>query len=295
MPQSLLAVIHCHNPKDIQDETKGWSDMKISVENSSFFTFPCFGNINFDKLESEIRKRINNDETDSVRFIHEGLFILMTSMFNKLGDNVRYNKRHDGCSIWEMKTPDCSLAVFLKNGCLSYSVRVNTLNFQNQITSCYFSAIHMKSDFKSLLIRTMRDFAALIYECRELTYSFDIRDDIIPRGMYHTNGSWFSSEHEERILCPMHYYEGYIVFPIDCSEEPNDYDFVPNDWNTWVQEMGDIPNNKLSYCEALDICVDRCLAQLKSYNKQIDSLSPIIKAELESKLKQSKDEGADFT
>lgn len=259
--------------------------MEISVVNSSFFTFPCFGNINFDKLESEIRKRINNDETDSVGFIHEGLFILMTSMFNKLGDNVRYNKRDDGCSIWEMKTPECFLAVFLREGCLSYSVRINTLNFQNQMTSCYFSALHMKADFKSLLTRTMKDFTRLIYECRELTYMFDVRDDVIPRGMYHTNGTWFCSEHEEKILTPMHYYEGQIVFPIDHSEEPNEYDFIPNDWDTWIHELGHVTKDRFSDVEILGFCLDRCITQLKSYNKLIDSLNPKIKEELESKFK----------
>ena len=82
---------------------------------------------------------------------------------------------------------------------------------------------------ESLCLRVLRDFSRLIYECANLKFAFEDNMDAIPRGTYFSNKSWFSSEHEDLILTPMHYYEGYIDY--------KNKGFIPNKWDTWFKEI----------------------------------------------------------
>ena len=203
------------------------------------FTIPTYGSIDFDLLSKKLKLSEYNDWSDALK-LHTALRLILDSVFSYYGENVKFTERKkDNCCIWQMKRYECFLVVYLKDASISYTVRLNTLNSNKQISCLYFSSKHMEYIPESLCLRTMRDFSRLVYECKILNYAFEHNGDAVPRQTYLSSKSWFCSEHEDIILSPLHYYEGYIDYK-KRRDSPVTDNIIPNKWDEWLNELIDL-------------------------------------------------------
>ena len=125
---------------------------------------------------------------------------------------------------------ECYLAVYLQNGNVTYTVRLNTLNCQDSATVCYFSIEHMEYYIGSLLMRMLADFSELVHDCATINFTFEGHyKDTVPHGScYAKDGGRFFNERETRILAGKHYYSGYV----------GKYnEFVPLPFDDWINEI----------------------------------------------------------
>ena len=67
---------------------------------------------------------------------------------------------------------------------------------------------------------------------------------------------------------PRHYYEGYI----DYSKSPEEYDYIPNDWDSWLDELGHVPKDKSADIDTLCYNFKKCVAQFKSNSHYFDMM-----------------------
>lgn len=113
---------------------------------------------------------------------------------------------------------ECFLRIYLHKGSVSYSVRVNTINANSRLDCCwYFNELPFHET--GIFVSALNDFSELMNLCQSLSYAFEYNDvavfEFIPRGTYKSNGSWFCSLAEDKILTERHYYQGYIDYDHD--------------------------------------------------------------------------------
>lgn len=193
------------------------------------------GHINIDGLLSNIGFTLKSYDIDSLSdtemsdCISKSIEYIIDEIISQLKIKSKVKKKVYKNGIkWELKRYECYLAVYLKNGSLSYIVRLNTINCEASNSVMYFSYGNMNFYFNTLLYKVLQDFTLLLSECANVAYAFEGHYvDTPPRGT-HRDGSWFCSIHEDRIMKPMHYYDGYIDY--------ENMSMTHFDFDTWLED-----------------------------------------------------------
>ena len=191
---------------------------------------PTYASIDTSALYSAIgfTDDINNMPNEKLFAAQE---IVLDTIFETLAKN-RYKKtafpdKH--AATYVFKKYECYLAVYLREGNVTYTVRLNTLNSQERAIICYYAAEHMPRYDKSLLVKMLQDFSDLVSDCVRLSFAYEgAYTDTIPRGLVNTDSSLFYNAVETRILKPKHYYRGYI----DKEGKKEDLPF-----DEWLEEI----------------------------------------------------------
>lgn len=109
-------------------------------------------------------------------------------------------------SVYEFDKYECHLVVYVRKDNISYSVRLNTINFQDDIRGItYFDANKMPYFEESLYLRILKDFGMLLERCKNLKYAPEYERDILPMGFANKNGLMWYEEKENEIITPMVY------------------------------------------------------------------------------------------
>ena len=192
------------------------------------------GRIDFEALDKLLGidlSEITPDKTQQRSNISKAIGYIIDQIFNQLhlGKKMKKKIYKDGGTTWTFKKFECYLAIYLQNGSLSYTVRLNTLNCHETNSVLYFSYENMCFYNASLLYGILRDFTRLIGECANMEFAPEHYDDMLPRET-HKNHSPFYCVHENMVMHPMHYYDGYIDYE-------HDRKLILNDFDSWLDKL----------------------------------------------------------
>lgn len=215
-----------------QTKTKAFERLVVRSFDGSPVKVPTPPEVDFMKIAEAVGKEDVYEDWDPVTLFRAEK-IIMDAIFNaytrgkyKVKDYPQKNVK-----VYEFKKFECYLAVYLQEGNVSYTIRLNTLNSMgqdNQASVLYFSVDHMDYYVHSLLYRMLNDFSRILSRCVELKYTPEGNyKDTVPRGCCIDQNTPFCSEREKELLFPCHYYSGYM-------DENKKYVELPFD--EWLEE-----------------------------------------------------------
>lgn len=109
-------------------------------------------------------------------------------------------------TIYEFDKYECHLVVYVQKDSIAYSIRLNTVNFQDDIRNItYFDAKTMPYYEETLYLRILKDFGILLERCRILEFAPEHAKDVLPRGYANKDGIMWYKEKESEIITPMVY------------------------------------------------------------------------------------------
>lgn len=134
---------------------------------------PSFGEIDIE----EIGKRIGlkGDElynSYSRESLQKAFELVMGAVFDGYLKEHRKTKPAKGKIKYEFKKFEVYLAVYLENGNVSYTIRLNTINNHETLTCTYFDDSR-DLYLEELLPRLLADFAWIAHECARLPYTWE--------------------------------------------------------------------------------------------------------------------------
>lgn len=126
----------------------------------------------------------------------------------------------DGGVKWEIKSYECYLAIYVRDRRVTYTVRVNTGNFQRTRRYVWFDPDQMAWFADSLAIRCIVDIHELAWICANMNYAPEYNFDMLPRQSYGQGGYTFYGEKEALVLSPRSYMAGWIDYDVQprCDE-----------------------------------------------------------------------------
>lgn len=168
--------------------------------------------------------------------MHDAAILVMRNVFDTYAMGYIFSEADEMPAVFSYCGAFASVSVWIQGLDIIYIVRTNTAIGERNICELWFSEDHMTYNDGSFLTRLLRDFSSLVSEVCSIEHTCDNCDDMIPSGTYHTNGSWFCSEHEDSVLRPRHYYEGNIDYDA-VVHDPSVEGHIENDWDTWTGEV----------------------------------------------------------
>lgn len=213
-----------------QTKTKAFERLVAQAFDDSTVKVPSFPDIDFVKIAEAVGKEDIYDDWDPVTLFNAQK-IVMDAIFNTYAPRrfkeTEYTQKN--VKVYEFKKFECYLAVYLQEGNVSYTIRLNTLNSQDRESVLYFSVDHMAFYNHSLLFRILNDFSNILYRCVELKYTPEGNyKDTIPRGYCLNKEASFCNERERELVNPCHYYSGFM-------DENKEYVELPFD--KWMEEI----------------------------------------------------------
>ena len=155
-------------------------------------------------------------EDDLQAFLVECVDVALT----EVGHPVKRTAYADGGVKWEIKSYECYLAVYVRDGRVTYTVRVNTVNYQDTRRYVWFDPDQMSWFADSLAIRCIGDLHELAWLCANMSYAPEYNFDMLPRQSYGQGGYTFYGEKEALVLSPRSYMAGWIDYDVQprCDE-----------------------------------------------------------------------------
>ena len=138
--------------------------------------------------------------------LHHAIELVLDSIFKTY--LKRYRKTRVGKSKvkYEFKKFEVYLAVYLENGTVSYTIRLNTINNRETLSCDYFDS-GGGVFAQELLPRLMADFSRLAYECARLPYAWEWTEpsSLYPVGLRDEKGGIPWGYGEALLTKPMRY------------------------------------------------------------------------------------------